>query len=191
MLDKDASMDMGVARLPKFIKEVSLISENLTTGVEVHLDYQAEDDVGSECWTKAETFYSSPEDNLPILVGNLRKIRFRLRLLTNDAQIPPVVQATVMEGFARIPMKYQWEMEVLLGDMQRDLSGGSFDQDPDQFILWLKQSANEARKVTMRSIWEGLDGQTVIIEPPELERSFTTLSTGDWGGKVRLKVREA
>ncbi|MBT3239372.1 MAG: hypothetical protein HON98_02590 [Chloroflexi bacterium] len=188
---KTASMDMGVARLPKFIKEVSLISENLTTGVEVHLDYQAEDDVGSECWTKAETFYSSPEDNLPILVGNLRKIRFRLRLLTNDAQIPPVVQATVMEGFARIPMKYQWEMEVLLGDMQRDLSGGSFDQDPDQFILWLKQSANEARKVTMRSIWEGLDGQTVIIEPPELERSFTTLSTGDWGGKVRLKVREA
>ncbi len=186
-----ASMDMGVARLPKFIKEVGLISENLTTGVEVHLDYQTEDEVGSNRWTKAETFYSSPDDSLPIMEGNLRKIRLRLRLLTNDAHIPPVVQATVMEGFARIPMKYQWEMEVMLGDMQRDLSGGKFDQDPDKFIFWLKQAANEARKVTMRSIWEGLDGQTVIVEPPELERSFTNRTMGEWGGKVRLKVREA
>lgn len=185
-----ASIDMGAARLPKFIKEVGLISENLTTGVEVHLDYQTEDEVGKVRWIKAETFYRSPEDCLPIQEGNLRKIRLRLRLVTNNAKLPPVVLATVLEGFARIPMKYQWEMEVMVGDMQRELSGGGRDQDPDKFILWLKQAAIEARKITMRSIWEGLDGQIVIVEPPMIERSFTNRVMGEWGGKVMLTVRE-
>jgi hypothetical protein len=185
------SIDMGAARLPKFIKEMSLISENLRTGIEVHLDYQVDEDIGSTTWIRAETFYSSPEDGLSIHAGNVRKIRARLRLLTNDAEIPPVAIATVVEGFARTPLKYQWNMRIKVSDTQRELSGMNVDHDPDEFLNWLKDAAIGARKVYMRSIWEQMDSKYVIVEPPSLLRQFGNNILGFWGGSVTVTVREA
>jgi hypothetical protein len=185
------SIDMGAARLPKFFKELSLISENLTTGIEVHLDYQVDEDIGSPTWIRAETFYSSPEDSLSINTGNVRKIRARLRLLTNRTAIPPVAVATVLEGFARTPLKYQWNMRVKVSDTQRNLSGVNVDHDPDEFLNWLKDAATGARKVYMRSIWEQMDRKYVIVEPPSLLRQFSNNILGFWGGSVTVTVREA
>ena len=185
------SIDMGAARLPKFIKEMALISENLTTGVEVHLDYQVDNSIGGNTWNKAETFYSSPEDTLPLNEGNVRKIRMRLRMITEYADVPPVAVATVLEGFARTPLKFQWDMRVKVGSTQRDLAGVNADHDPDEFLIWLKDAAIRARKVYMRSIWSQMDGKYVIVEPPSLLRQFTNNILGFWGGSVTVTVREA
>ena len=185
-----ANIDMGAARLPKFIKEMSLVSENLTTGIEVHLDYQVDDEIGGDRWVSAETFYSSPEDTLPINVGDVRAIRLRMRLLTNQAAIPPIGIASVVEGFARTPLKYQWNMRVKLADMQMDRSGG-IERDADGFLEWLKDAARQARKVRMRSLWKGMDDIYVIVEPPTILRQFTNTVTGWWGGSVSITLREA
>lgn len=186
-----ASIDMGAARLPKFIKELSLASQNLTTGVEVHLEVQTDADIGTDTWIRAETFYSSPEDTLPIHQGDVRRVRLRLRLLTNQADTPPVIHATVLEGFARTPVKYQWGLQVKLGDTQRDLSGVNTDHDPDAFLTWLKDAARQARRIRMRSVWEQLDGKLVLVEPPNLSRQFTNNILGFWGGKINVTIREA
>jgi len=186
-----ADFDMGATRLPKFFKELALISENLTTGIEVHMEYQTDNDIGSSTWISVGTFYSSPEDILPINVGNVRKIRLRLRMHTNDADVPPIVVAAVLEGFARTPLKYQWNMRIKVSDTQRDLSGMVVDHDPDEFLSWLKDAAREARKVYMRSIWEQMDGKYVIVEPPSLMREFTNNILGFWGGSVVVTLREA
>lgn len=186
-----ADIEMGAARLPKFIKELSLISENLTTGIEVHLEYQTDKDIGSGTWLFAGTFYSSPEDTLVINEGDVRRIRLRLRLVTDVATTPPVVRATVLEGFARTPLKYQWNMRIKVGDVQRNLAGVNHDHDPDEFLTWLKDAAMGAKKVMLRSIWEPMDGKYVIVEPPSTLRTFTDPVSGEWGGAVVISVREA
>jgi hypothetical protein len=186
-----SSIDLGAARLPKFIKEFAILAKNLTAGIEIHLDYQTDENVGREDWIRAGTFYTHPEDVLPIQRGNLRKIRLRLRLLTNNCKIPPVLQATVLEGFARTPLKYQWNMRVKVGDTQKDLSGTGLDHDPDAFLLWLKEAATKAKAIHMRSIWEQMDNKYVIIEPPTLLRTFTNNLLGFWGGSVNITLRES
>ena len=123
--------------------------------------------------------------------GNVRKIRYRLRLLTNNADVSPVVAATVLEGFTRTPLKYQWNMRIRVSDTQSDLSGIGADHDPDEFLAWLKKAAHEARKVHLRSIWEQMDGKYVIVEPPSLIRQFSNNLMGFWGGSVVVTLREA
>jgi hypothetical protein len=185
-----ADIDMGAARLPKFIKEVTLISQNLTTGIEVALEYQLDEHIGTAAWTQAETFYRSPEDTLAINRGDVRKIRYRLRLLTNDADVPPIVQASILEGFARTPLKYQWKMRIKVGDNQLTLAGAK-DHDPDAFMSWLKDAAKQAKRIHMRSNWEQMDDKLVIVEPPTLLRSFSNKLLGWWGGSSDLTLREA
>lgn len=185
-----ADLDMGAARLPKFIKELTLISERLATGIEVHLEYQLDEHIGTDTWTAAGTFYSSPEDTLLLQRGDVRKIRYRLRLLTNDADVPPVMRATILEAFVRTPLKYQWKVRVKIGHNQLTRVGGK-DHDPDAFTTWLKQAARQAKRIHMRSVWEQMDDKYVIVEPPTLIRNFTNRILGWWGGSQDLTIREA
>lgn len=185
-----ADVDMGAIRLPKYIKELSLLSENLQSGVDVQVDYQLDQDIGTSRWLNAGAAYRSPEDVIAIHKGDVRKVRVRLRLLTEYADIPPVVLASVLEGFARTPLKYQWNLRIKVTDTQRDLAGVGTDHDPDRFLDWLKGAAGNARKVLMHSIWEQLDGKYVIVEPPSTLREFTNNVLGFWGGSVVITVRE-
>jgi hypothetical protein len=185
-----STIDMGAALLPKFIKELNLISKNLTTGVEVHLEYQTDTDIGGSAWIRAEAFYTSPEDVLSLNIGNIKSIRFRLRLLTNDADVPPVVIATVLEGFARTPLKYQWNMRIRVSDTQRDLSGVSADENPDVLLKWLKDAAIGAKRIYMQSIFESMHGKYVVVEPPSATRTFSNTILGFWGGTLVVTVRE-
>lgn len=183
-------VDMGVTRLPKFLKDVGMVSQNLRTGVEVHLDYQLDGDIGGSHWRTAGTFYSSPLDSVGVNSGQVHAIQTRLRLMSNQATEPPVVRSTVLEGFARTPLKYQWVLRVKVADLQRNASGG-LDPDPDAFMQWLKRAAREARKIRMRAVWEALDDKYVIVEPPTLMRQFSNSLLNWWGGTASIVLREA
>jgi hypothetical protein len=185
-----STIDMGSARLPKFFKEFNTIAQNLAGGVKIELDYQVDEDVGSENWIWAGSYASCRKEALPIRQGNVHKIRLRMRLQTNQSKVPPVVEATILEGFARTPLKYQWNLRVKIGDCQPDLSGSGLGINPDDLLSWLKEAASTARAIEMRSIWEQLDGKLVIIEPPSLLRSFTNNLLGYWGGAINLTLRE-
>jgi hypothetical protein len=178
------AIDMGAAKLPKFIREVGLLSSNLTSGTQVQLDYQLDGEIGGSAWRSAGAFYSSPLDALPLNLGQLHAIRPQLRLLTNRATRPPVVQATVVEGFARTPLKYQWTLRTRL-------AGGGQDDDPDAFVAWLQQAAREARKIHMRAIFAALDDKYVITEPPSVVRESVDAAAQSWGGTATVVVREA
>jgi hypothetical protein len=182
--------DMGAARLPKLIKELTLISERLATGIEVHLEYQLDEHIGTDTWTSAGTFHAIPEDTLPLQRGDVRKIRYRLRLLTNDADVPPIMRAVILEAFVRTPLKYQWMVRAKIADNQLTLVGGK-DHDPDAFTSWLKQAARQAKRIHMRAVWEQMDDKFVIVEPPTLMRTFSNRILGWWGGSQTLTIREA
>ena len=182
------TVDMGAAMLPKFLKQHTLGSANLGRGLQVNIDFQIDAEIGGWRWRSAGAFYSSPLDSLPLQAGPLHAIRTRLRLLTSQAEQPPVVYASILEGFARTPLKYQWTLRVGLADLQAGRSGGR-DANPDDFMAWLQQAARQARKIQMRSVWPALDDKYVIVEPPALRRQY-----GDgnlWGGTATVVLREA
>ena len=186
-----ATIDMGVSQLPKYIKTISAVTENLSSGIEVSLDYQINQYVGTDQWIEAGVFQIDPMDSVDIRRGEVFKIRFRLRLRSNDESKPPVVHATVLEGFARTPIKYQWNLRLKVSGTQRDLSGVTKDVDPDEFLSWLKDAALSTKGLFMRSIWEQMDSLYVIAEPPTLLRQFTNNILGAWGGVVTITLREA
>ena len=185
-----ADVDMGAIRLPKYIKELSLLSENLQSQVNVAVDYQLDQDIGSDRWMNAGTAYRSPEDVIAIHNGSVRKVRTRMRLYTERANTPPILLASVLEGFARTPLKYQWNMRIKIADTQQNLASMEVIQDPDDFLNWLKNVAGNARKVLMRSIWKQLDGKYVIVEPPSTLREYTNNMLGFWGGSFVITLRE-
>jgi hypothetical protein len=185
-----STIDMGVSSLTKFIESVTATVENLTSGVEVALDYQINQNIGTQRWIEAGTFQINPWDTLNINQGEVYRIRFRLRLRTNDESTPPVVLATVLKGFARTPVKYQWNLRVMVSDTLLSKTGTGYESNPDAFLDWLKQAAVSAKRIYMRSVWEQMDSRYVIVEPPTLLRKFTNEVTGFWGGQVQFSLRE-
>ncbi len=190
-----SDIDLGAARLPKFIKELTLLTENLATNREIRCEVQVDNkdnqDIGGSTWTSIGSFLDSPSDVLPINEGEVYKIRIRLRSLTNLASTPPILNASVLEGFARTPLKYQWNMRIKVADTQRTLTGTSFDHSPDDLVTWLKSAARSASKIEMRSVAKQMDRIFVVIEPPTLLRKFSNFILGLWGGEVTITVREA
>jgi hypothetical protein len=185
-----STIDMGVSRLPKLIKEISAVVENLASGIETALDYQVNEEVGSDRWTQAGSFQLNPQDCVPVNRGEVYRIRFRLRLLSNDESSPPIVHATVLEGFARTPVKYQWNLRIKVSSTQRELTGLAMDAEPDEFLKWLQDSAVNSRRIFMRSIWRQMDSKYVLVEPPTLLRQFSNNILGYWGGSVVVTLRE-
>ena len=183
-------IDMGSANLPKFFDELSALTENLGGATEVRVDYQMDNDIGTTTFTPASHLLQSPEDSVQIGAGNKRQAIFRFRLLTDDADVPPIVRATVAKVFARTPVKYQYLLKIKVADQQSDLRGNR-DADPDELMYWLKSAAAGARKITMRSLWEQMDNVRVVVEPPTLIRQFTDPILSWWGGVTTITLREA
>jgi hypothetical protein len=186
------TVDMSAVLLPKFLRQLSLSSANLGRGQQVNADYKLDGEIGSPRWRSAGAFYSSPLDALPLQAGPLHSIRTRLRLLTSEETRPPVVQASVLEGFARTPLKYQWTLRVRLADLQADRAGG-LDTRADEFVAWLQQAARRASKIQLRSVWRALDDKFVIVEPPTLKREYIAAGVAagyQWGGTATVVLRE-
>lgn len=181
------TIDMAAARLPKYLRGLSLLSRNLGAGVQVHLDLQVDGEIGTPHWRALGAFYSSPIDSLALNLGQLYTLRPRLRLLTSQADRPPVVLATHLEGFARTPLRYRWTLRLRLNSAQADRSGDP-QPAPEAFVTWLQRVARRARKIRMRSIWADLDEKDVLVEPPALQREHG--ADGNWGGVLTLVLRE-
>lgn len=179
-----STIDMEATLLPKFLTQLSLVSRDLGEGAQVELDYQVDGEIGGPRWRQAGGFYSSPVDTLALNTGQIYAFRPRLRLLSQRASQPAMVEATLLEGFARTPQKYQWELHVRLAELQLD-GGGGLEPHPAAFLAWLRRVARSAARIRLRSVWSALDDTYVIVEAPSLQRQLA----GE-GGVAVVKVRE-
>jgi len=186
---------MGSNELPKFFDNVNLTSRNLNTqGIEVDLLYQLDNDVGTATWIPAGSFLASPSASVPLKEGNARRIRLRLILRTNDASTPPIVDATVLEGFMRTPAKWQINLRAKSRTKQRTKKG-TIDVAPKDLINWLRARANSADVVRLKSVDELLHDTDWILEPPTVLRSSVRKNPGDsevkMNATIMLTLREA
>jgi len=185
-----ATIDMGVADLPKLFHQMYVRSKNLnSTGVEVRMDYQLDQEVGGSTWIELpEAFTDSPSQTVDVRQGEVRAARFRYRMRTANSSTPVHVQATVLTGQARTPIKRRWTLEAKYGTFQVDQQG-SPDHDPSRLYMWLQDAAALSAPLHMRSAWPEMDDVWVTAEKPRLRRSYLT-PDGAQGADYTLVLRE-
>lgn len=161
-----STIDMGAAsRLPKYIKAITMNSANLADGITVEMDYQVDDDIDTTTWSEVTPgFTVSPEQELEINEGDLRQFRYRLRLNTKTATIPPDVKGLVPNGFARVPWRKVWHIRIKTGDIFA--KGGRKNIPPSELIDWLDNVARFPGRVIMTSVYPNLHNKYVVISPP-------------------------
>jgi hypothetical protein len=182
-----ADIDMGAARLPKAFAELNLISENLTDGIEIYMDYKIDND---STWIQAGRFSISPHQVVQINESGARRIRIRLRLYTNNSTTPPIVIASVLEGILRTPFRRQWTFRVRSSSFQVTKIGVP-DNSPDAVLSFLYDAARETKFLTMHSPFKKMDDIRVVVDPPTVRRQSVLPSVGTWSGTFEFTVREA
>jgi hypothetical protein len=185
-----ADMDMGAARLPKIFKHISVISDGLVDGQSIDVDYQTDNDIGGDDWQRANDVLVSPSQDIELNEDDVKKIRMRFRLQTDDADDPPVMVASVLSGFARTPHKRQWTFRFKTSSYQVD-GIGTPDHNPDDLVQYLYDVVNGTKLLYMESKFESMDGVWVVLEPPIIRRDSVDPATAAWEGTFELTAREA
>ena len=183
-------IDLQSASLPKLFANILLQLKNTTaSGREVRVDFQTDDDVGTTTWYTAGSVYSLPMSVLALALGNRRVARFRYRLQTSAAATPVQCRAINVEGFARSPVKYQYNLRIKVSDLAVSWSGLP-DIPPDTLLAWLKREAQSASPLRMHSIFAAMDDRLMIAEPPTILRTFANKLLHWWGGVMVITLRE-
>ena len=199
-----ATHDFGTPSLPKYIKDVKLISKNLNSQTKrkaVYLDYQVDliqgiasdvelHGVDSGSWNTAGAFTSSPEDIISFEIGNVRRIKFRLRGLTDEADTPPIVYGLVIRGNARTITKRTWTARLTIANDQVTYTGGE-DFTPQDVIPWLRDKTDNAESLMLRTAVPDMDRLHVFVEPISRRIGWGLNEDGTYGATVYALFKEA
>ena len=184
------SYDLGSGQLPKLFDVFQARSQNLnSSGVEVRLDYQVDNEIGGSTWIQLpDVWRQSPSDEAAIRQGDKRAIRMRQRMITNNSSTPVHLDATVLKAVARTPVKRRWTIKAKAGTFQVDLQGNA-DADPDVFYAWLQDAAVRTVPLHMRAAWDVWDDTWVYMEPPVFRPTYR-VADGSWGFDLDIVFRE-
>ena len=206
-----STFDMDSATLPKYFKELQLATRNLfesTDGSnpsdiyigEIEIDYQADSNIGTSTWTNLTQILRSPFDTAALDLGEVRAIRFRYRIYASyqagvGGTLVPWIAGTVLGGYSRTPIKYQYIFRAEVGTQAIDKTGAP-DASVEELYAWLLDAAVSARKIRMRSRWKFMDDKIVVVEPPAVLPSGSGVSAipgqlyTAWNGVLSLILRE-
>jgi hypothetical protein len=184
------TIDMGTgARLPKYIKALTLLSKNLSaSGMEVFVDFQTDEKINSSTWYESGSFTVSPEEELPLNIGDVRQFRYRLRMNTSDASIPVDLQGIVPNGFGRVPFRNIINMRAKAGRIYTPT--GKKAITPDELLTWLRDAARFPGRITSRSRYALLNDLRVVISPPSISNVSPEFLDQNWKGSISISMME-
>ena len=182
-------IDAGFIDLPKFYKELSLTTEKMATGMEIGVDIQFDDDVNTDNWIPLMSVLKSPKGVCDINIGGKYKLRYRLRVNTNNKYATPVILCPIVKCFARTPVKRQWNIKAIASDLNQ--VQGRPDKDVDQFYRWLWDISQSTNGVLMNTRLESVNNLWVVIEPPTVVRTWVNSLNSKWGSYIMFTIREA
>lgn len=153
---------------PKYFSTLSAVTKNLasedelTPGHEIYVEYQLDNDVGTDNWTSAGVLSQSPSDQIPIEEGSSRMIRLRFRLFTSEATTPTILERYGLTLVSRVPIYWGW-------DILATLDTDDEEQNSLKVIKWLNEHARMAEKLTLTSTNPLYHGKTVMLQNEPLK----------------------
>jgi hypothetical protein len=162
-----AWIDMSLAEVEKYFKELKVVSEGLSVGAQtITAYYQVDDANDSSTWTLIGTFSTSPSQELSI--GNAitgRRIRFKFVLATTSSTLTPKMLAWTMDALARVEPKSRWEPDIKLEDGANMLNGEPDPITRAEKIVQLDTWAGSATPLTITTCDPAYTDVTVVLEP--------------------------
>jgi hypothetical protein len=187
---EQSSIDLALSQLPKYFKDVDIITENLGGGDFISLDYQLDGEIGTDFWHRTEDVYRSPVDKVEVNEGNVRKIKYRYRIYANDLHRPPVVSGFVAKMFARTPSSRIWTVRVRTDGIKRN-GDEMKPSDVAALYVWLWTSSASANGLLLHSFIPEMDNIHVIVEPPGMTRTSIDSDSMDFSrGVIHMTLRE-
>jgi len=158
----------------KIYNSLKLFTENLTEDEQtVEFDYKINEET---TWTTLDenVFYESPSQELlfgDIFSVSAKRLRYRLRLMTEDSYISPTVKAAVIEAIARVDVKYNYttNYRAVDGDIDLEAVENPLRRDAADVIHVIDGWAEGLTPLIMRSTKEPYDNKRVYIDPQPLQ----------------------
>jgi hypothetical protein len=138
---------------------------------EIEADYRTD---SATTWTPLPSTFDTFVEEIKFTSAtppdvNGRRIRFRLRLQSDDNTKTPSVRATVLEAVGRVPIKYSWRFRFTAQDVAEDLIGRKETYDrAEDLMTQLDTWADSDAALTMRSNFSIADNKSVLLDPASL-----------------------
>ena len=182
-------MSIGMVDVIKQWGSMNIMAENLTKdGIHVEADYQIDQD---PTWYPMAAHYTeSPDQEIKfndVFGVSAKRLRYRLRLQTNDMHKTPFIKAVVMKTVIRVNTKYCYSMSCrnVINDV--NLRGEPEDMSPWDRLSLLTYWANNATALKMNAFTDPFDGKIVFVDPP----AYSNLREMDRPGNlIQLTLNE-
>lgn len=170
---------------PKFFSFFALDSKKLANaetaaayGREVALDYQLNDNIGGSTWINAGAFGISPQDKVQLGKGSQMKIRPRLRIESNDADNPPIVENFALSLFAKTRTFNSFLLDIN--------TSGDDEMSGQELYDGLTMMVLTADVIDVESVFEFLDKKQMICSVQPNVNITTLESEEGWSGVFQL-----
>ncbi len=162
-------MQAGMYDLYKLYNSLKLFTEDLDDGQTIHAEYKVDNDT---TWTAISDYFdTSPFQELLLkdeLGVNGKRMRVRLRLMTNDNTKTPKIKGIVLECVSRVPVKYSYGLSFRMRtgafNLRSDPDDFTVDQIADQIDTW----AENLTPLKMRCVHKRFDNKLVFIDPTSI-----------------------
>jgi hypothetical protein len=169
-----AWVDLDTPELDHYFDELRLFTRNLTATSPrrwVEVDYQVDGAELTSPWVRfAVDATTSPYQLLAVGDGNVtgRRLRFRLRLLTEDLKTPAVLNEWEARVNQMNEVLYDYVIDLRLLDKPMRLSGGESAARAQSVIAQLQAWQEDATPLLMRSKYAAFDNVRGHIDPVAL-----------------------
>ena len=163
-------LSIGMVDVIKQWGSMNVMAENLKrNAVTVEADYQIDQDPTwypmVDVYTEGPTQEIKFKDSFGI---SAKRLRYRLRLQTNDLHKTPFVKAVVLKTVLKVGTKYNFGMSCRNVANDVNLCGEVEDITPWQRLAVLKDWADNATALKLRCFTDPFDDWIVFLDPPNV-----------------------
>jgi hypothetical protein len=155
----------------------------------VEVDYQTNANVGTSTWTALGTASTIPTSDLTLNLGEIFKVRFRLRLQSTNSLTPAVLSGWQLTGRIMPPKKYQF-LGTFSVDSEADSYNNEPDHEPNTLYSQLQTWATQQTKLTLRTLFSSSDNKVVTIGLPSKSVDSLDPDTAGWKGRISFPMLE-
>ncbi len=182
-------MSIGMVDVIKQWGSMNIMAENLEDeAVYIEADYQIDQD---PTWYQMAEFYvESPTQEIKFKANfgvTAKRLRYRLRLQTNDCKRTPFIKAVVLKTVIKVGTKYCYAMSCRNLVDDKNLRGEVEDINPWERLDTLVKWANNATALHMEAFTYPFDDKIVFIDPPTVSNLRETRTPGNL---LQLTVNE-
>lgn len=183
-----STFDANDPTLYKLFHNFRLVTDSLGTTGKVLVDWQFNTEIGTGAWHTLGEMAAVSLKEFILDLGEAYSIRFRLRLQTTSATVPPVVRSYSSEGWVSTPTKYQWIGTFKVG-VDYSTKNNQDDHKPDDLVKFIREAADKEKKLHLRSLKTSMDDKIVTVSSPVVITDSVT--DEGWKGRISFAMREA